>query len=260
MQKLLNLSAVALLAVLSLAGCKKDKAEEQITIVNRATEELTFDVYSSMAAYASGQSPVLRKVLPPSDKLLLPLSTLTAGNTYYIDWYNEDNTLNNWFNDAYPNTITTVAFTPNAGSNTYYTSGDTRSGAKNVFLNGNGTSTGWIAIDAFQYSNSTGFVSVWAQVPDSERFHTVLVSKDFTVAHEFKTASGGFNAQSMVCKVHNAPQGYIELFDKNGINLGYMITGRSPYSTAPDYATTSTDTLLAMLPNSELQFLMVKQK
>jgi hypothetical protein len=259
MQKLLNLSAVALLAVLSLGSCKKDK-EDQITIVNRATEELTFDVYSSMDAYATGQSPMLRKVLPASDKLLLPTSTLPAGSTYYVDWYNENNTLHNWSNDEYPNTLTTVAFAPKTGSNTYYTSGDTRNPAKNVFLNGNSEGTSWVAIDAFQYSQSTGFVSVWAQVPDSERYHTVAVTKKFTATHQYKAADGSFKVHSMVFKVHNTSQGYIEFHDAAGSNLGYMITGRLPSGKAPDYASNSTDSLLAMLPNSELQFLMVKQK
>lgn len=259
MQKLWNLSAVALLAVISLGGCKKDEQEE-LTFVNRANEEITFDVYGSMDAYSKGQSPVLRKVLPPNDKLLLPASTLNDGSTYYIDWYNEDNTLNNWYNDAYPNDVTTVAFTPKAGNHTYYTSDATTGPGKNIFLNGNGTATTWLAIDAYQFSNNTGFVSVWGQVPDSERYHTVTVNKDFTLQHEYKTASGSFNTQNLVFKVHNAPVGYIELYDANGSNLGYMITGRSPHSTPPDYTSSSTDSLLAMLPNSEIQFLMVKQK
>ncbi len=259
MRKLLHLSVVSAMAVFSFSSCKKDEQEE-LNFVNRAPQEVTFDVYGSMADYMKGEAPVLRKVIAPNDKLLLPSSTLAEGKTYYIDWYNEDHTLNNWFNDEYANGVTSVAFTPRAGARVYYTSDGTKSAAKNAFLNGSGTSTTWLAVDAFQYSNSTGFESVWNLLPNAERYHTILVRKDFTATHQFKMPDGTMQEENVTFKVHNASVGYIELYDRSGANIGYMLTGRSPYGAAPDYASNSLDSVLATVPNSEMQFLMVKQK
>ncbi|RYE26486.1 MAG: hypothetical protein EOP51_00015 [Sphingobacteriales bacterium] len=259
MQKIIHLSAIALLAAIGFSSCKKEKAEE-ITFVNRATEEVTMDIYASYPDYASGQTPMLRKVLPANDKLLLPASTFTMGTTYYIDWYNEDYSLNNWFSDELPNGVTTVAYTPRSNNLAYYTSGDTKSGAKNVFLNGNGSGTTWNVIDAFQYSQSTGFVTVWNQLPDSQHHQSVIVSKDFVAQHRYQATDGSMKNAAYQFKVHNTGVGYIEFMGKEGNSAGYMISGRVPYSKKPDYASTSTDSLLATLPNSEIQFLMVKQK
>lgn len=251
---------LVLLCCVFASACRKDKDESAVTYVNNVPQQVTLDIYPNMAAYASGSNQTIRQTINGSDKAIIPGDNFVPGLTYYVDWYTDDNMYNNWFNDKFPGGNGTVAIAPVVGSNTYYTSDYNKNYNKLVFLNGNGTQTSWIAIDAYQYSAVTGYVSVWNNMNLNERYQEITVRKDFTASYRYTDNYGAVKTQDLEFKVHNAPHSYIEFLNDAGGTLGSMAGGTLPTSTAPDYNSNAIDTVLGLMPASELRFLMVKKQ
>lgn len=245
------------LCVLATACKKKDTDNTEVSFNNRIDKDVTLTIYASADDYAKASNAVLRKVVKANTVERIAGSTFTAGKTYYMDWHTDNYYQNNWFNDKYPQQGAQVAFSPAAGNNTYYIEQGLSGNGRIVFLSTSGTSSKWRAVDAYMYSASTGYVSFWGSLPDAQRLHEITVSKNFTAVHDYKNVNGTPVQETLAFKVMRTNDAYIQ-FMSGDSTLGSMISGKLPTGKAPDYFSASTDTVMALLPQSDYYFMMVR--
>lgn len=245
-------------AVLATAGCKKDNDHTDVTFVNHVNKVITLDIYNNRDNYYEGKARLMRKVLKYNDVLVLTKDELASGSTYYADWYDDTHYYNNWFNDASLPDKAFVAFTPTPGNNTYYLEPTLKGNASMVFL-GDTTRTHWKAVDAYIGSSKLGYTSVWSSLTDNEKVQEVVVRKDFNAIYSYINTTGTPTTSTYSFKVHNSEDAYIEFLDSANASAGYMMSGTLPTSTQPEYASSSKDTILALLPTSDYYFIMVKE-
>lgn len=251
---------LTLLCLTTAFGCKKPTKENtDVTFVNHLSKKVTLDIYSSFNDYAKGTNILLRKTLSGNEKTIIEGSNFKTGATYYMDWYTDDMKSNNWFNDAYPSTGTKVAFSPKVGGNTYYIESGYGGPGRSTFLSLATNSSSWRAVNAYLYSGSTGYVSYWNMIPETEKYHIITVSKDFKALYNHKNGDGTIVTDNIDVNVHNFENAYIEFMDITGNSIGSLMGGKSPLGAPPEYKTSSTDTVMALLPNSDYYFLMIKE-
>lgn len=244
-----------LLAVTS--GCKKGNDHTDVTFVNHINKTITMDIYGTMDDYTESKNRIMRKVLQYNEVLVMTKEELPPHKTYYADWYDDNHYYNNWFNDVSKPERSFVSFTPVPGANTYYLEPDTKGNAPAIFLDNTGSRTSWKAVDAFQGSHTSTYVSVWNDLTENERVHEISVRKDFTALYSYIDQAGAPATKTYEFKVHNFESAYIELLNSDN---SYLQAGFLPTSTKPGYVSSSTDSIMALLPTSEYYFMLVKQK
>ena len=260
MVKLRPLTLLLIMLSAIVTGCKKDpKDNSTVTIVNRIDRAITLDLYANAEDYATNSNLVDRIVVPANGNASLPGSTFISGNTYYMDWYSEDYYYNNWYNDDYPVTVERVRITPKAGANTYYLEPGYKGNARNAFLKGANTETTWIAIGAYLYSSTFGYSDKWNVIDMNERFRQVKVKKGFTAEYMRRDNDGHLVTENIPFMVQQSEVPYIEFKTGSGQAAGNMTGGKHPYATPPDYESNSIDTIMALFPDNEYIFLMVRQ-
>jgi len=247
-----------LLCGLLVAACHKKDDHTDVTFVNQVNKIITLDIYSSAADYNSASNRLMRKVLQPNEKVILTKDELEPGHTYYADWYDDDHYYNNWFNELYLPQDAFTAFKPVPGANTYYLKNSLKGKAAITFLN-NDTATQWKAVDVFIGNHNLGYTSIWSQLQDFEKYKLVTVHRNFIADYSYKSATGSIITQQYSINVHSAEDPYIELMNNINTSEGYLQGGFLPTSTKPDYTSTSTDTVMALLPESDYSFMMVRQ-
>ncbi|OSZ79533.1 hypothetical protein CAP35_15165 [Chitinophagaceae bacterium IBVUCB1] len=247
------------IAVLLLASaCKKKNADNnEVSFNNRIDKDVTLTIYASADDYAKATNAMLRKVIKANTVERIAGNTFTAGKAYYMDWHTDNYYQNNWFNDSYPQQGAQVAFTPGTGKNDYYIEQGLTGNGRIVFLSGSGTSSKWRAVNAYLFSTSTGYVSFWSSLPDAQRLHEVTINKNFSATHDYKNTNGTPAQQTLSFKVMRTNEAYIQ-FMAGDTTLGSMISGRLPTGKAPDYFSASTDTVMALFPQSDYYFMMVR--
>lgn len=254
---------IALLIVLCMTGiqgCKKKSDDSfTVTIVNRLDKDVTLDMYGNAEDYASNSNPLGRHIIKGNGTLMLPGNDFKTGATYYMDWYTEDYYYNNWFNDDYPITESRVRIAPKAGNSTYYLEPGYKGNNRISFLKGAGTETGWIAVGAYLYTGSTGYSNQWDVISTNERYRQITVKKNFTANYTHKDADGKLITDDLTFLVQTSEVPYIEFQTKDGGIGGNMTGGKLPVSTADGYASNSVDTVMALFPDNEFIFMMVRQ-
>lgn len=253
--------ALVLILLVSFAAACKKKANDNsdVTIVNRIDKPLTLDLYSSAADYAANTNLFDRIVIAPAETKILPGSTFAKGITYYMDWYSEDYYYNNWYNDDYPLTGARVRIQPEPGNNTYYLDPALKGTGRNAFLKGAGTETTWISIGAFLYSGTFGYTNEWNTLTPNERYRQVTIKKGFEADYVHKDMAGTLVTDKLTFMVQQTEVPYIEFKDAAGQAAGNMTGGKLPTGVAPDYKSNSVDTVMALFPDNEYLFMMVRQ-
>jgi hypothetical protein len=251
---------VFILLVSFAASCrKKANDNSDVTIVNRIDKTLTLDLYASAADYAGNNNLADRIVIAPLETKTLPGSTFAKGTTYYMDWYSEDYYYNNWYNDDYPVTGPRVRIQPEPGNNTYYLDPSLKGTGRNAFLKGAGTETTWISIGAFLYSGTFGYTNEWNTLTPNERYRQVTIKKGFEADYVHKNMAGTLVTDKLTFMVQQTEVPYIEFKDAAGQAAGNMTGGKLPTGVAPDYKSNSVDTVMALFPDNEYLFMMVRQ-
>lgn len=252
--------ALMVICVTALQGCKKKGLDKSIvTFVNRLEYAVTLDLYASAEDYATNTNLQNRLVIEGGETLTLPGDNFESGVTYYMDWYSEDYYYNNWFNDDYPVDGGRVRIKPTEGNNTYYLEPGYKGNSRKAFLKGGSASTTWIAIGAYLYAGSTGYSNQWDVLTVNERYRQIKVNKSFNADYTFKDASGNLKTESLEFHVQQSEVPYIEFHTTSGGIGGNMTGGKLPVSTAPDYKSNATDTVMALFPDNEYIFMMVRQ-
>lgn len=252
--------ASILLISTQLAGCKKSGVDKStVSFTNQLDEEVTLYIYGSKADYGSNSNPIHKTSIPAGDVGRFPGDDFVNGRTYYMDWFTSDYYYHNWYNDDFPVYGNRVRFSPEDGNNTYYIQKSLKGDNRKTFLNGESASTTWIAIGAFLYSNSIGYSNQWNTLTDNERFKKVTINKDGSADYTFRDNSGTIINQELPLMIHESKTAFIEFKDSEGNTLGNMTGGKLPTSTQPNYASNSTDTVMALFPDNEYIFMMLKQ-
>lgn len=261
LKEVLKPSALLLLLTVTLAVACKKKADDNtdVTFVNRIDKALTLDFYTTAADYAGNTNLANRIVIDAGETKRLPGSTFAKGITYHMDWYSEDYYYNNWYNDDYPVTGQRVRIKPETGDNTYYLDPGLKGTGRNAFLKGAGTETTWISIGAFLYSNTFGYTNEWNTLTPEERYRRITIRKGFDAEYVHKKADGSFVTDNLAFMVQQTEVPYIEFKDAAGQAAGNMTGGKLPTGAAPDYKSNSTDTVMALFPDNEYLFMMVRQ-
>jgi hypothetical protein len=250
-----------LLFVMTAGSCKKeDKDNTDVTFTNNLSEKVTLDIYASEEDYASGNNRLLRKTLNAQENTVLPGNTFKTGQTYYMDWYSDKYYYHNWFNDNYPVGKSKVMFKPVPGNNTYYFNHESSGGARAVFLQDNKTSSRWTAVTAFTHSSSTGYIDYWSQLSADERYREVTVNKNFKVLYSHKDNTGKLLNDEISFMVHNTKEPYIEMMDASSQSAGSLILGSLPSADGSEHISESQDSLMALFPDSDFYFLMVRSQ
>lgn len=257
-------SPIALVAVLLAAmasGCKKDpKDNTPVTFINRVDKTITLDIYASEDDYASNSNKVETITIEPNDNKTIPGSTFLSGRTYYMDWYSDDFYHNNWYNDDYPVIgPARVRIAPKPGDNTYYLEPGYKGNARNAFLEGAGTETTWISIGAFLYSGTFGYTNESGTLTPNELYRRITIRKNLRAEYLHKDAGGNLVTENITFMVQQTEVPYIEFKDASGKAAGNMTGGKLPTGTPPDYKSNATDTVMALFPDNEYMFMMVRQ-
>lgn len=262
MRRGLSAAMILLVALLSLQACKKKKFErEKITIVNQLGVGAMVEIYSNEADYANATNPIASKYIPADEVYEIDGGTFTEGNTYYMDWYSDDYYYSNWYNDDFPiSGKQRVRISPSAsGARVYYMEQNQKGFNRSAFLKGNSNKTNWIAVDAYLYSASTGYLSQWSNLTQAERYRTITINKDFTANYNRRGANGNPIAKDLEFIVHEANVPYIEFISMQGLTAGSMTGGELPTAPPPDYKSSSLDTVMALFPDNDVYFMMVRQ-
>lgn len=242
------------------SACKKEaKDNSEVTFSNRTDRTITLDIYPSESDYANYTNMTERVILSPGENKMIPGATFSQGTTYHMDWYSEDFYYNNWYNDNYPVTGTRVRIKPEPGNNTYYLDPGLKGNGRNAFLKGSGTETTWISIGAFLFSNTFGYTNEWNTLTPNERYRQITIKKGFDAEYIHKNAGGTLVTDNLSFMVQQTEVPYIEFKNAAGEAAGNMTGGKLPTGNAPDYKSNSIDTVMALFPDNEYLFMMVRQ-
>lgn len=252
--------ALALGALIAFSGCSKKEGKDNtaLTFNNRVNKDVVLSVYRSMGDYGNNVNPLVRKVLKGGTVTTIPASEIPLGKTYYMDWHTDDYYYSNWFNDMYPQNGAQVAFLPSEGNNTYFIESTFTGYARQAFLKTDDLSSKWRAVDAYLVSASTGYVSFWGSMSEAEKYKELTVHKNFTADFTYRNGSGQTTTDKLNFKVHRLNDPYIEFMSAEGASLGYISAGKLPTGTPPEYRAETRDTMMALFPNSDYYFMMVR--
>ncbi|MBL7682341.1 MAG: hypothetical protein JNK00_03185 [Flavipsychrobacter sp.] len=256
----MNRLMLALLGTTLLLGScrKKGDGNTEVTFNNRLNKDVVLTVYPTMDDYANVTNPVLRTVIRAGEIAQYPGSTFAAGKTYYMDWHSDNFYQSNWFNDNYPQEGAQVAIKPVTGNNSYYTEPALTGNSRIVYLSNNGTFSKWRAINAYMFSTNTGYVSFWSSLTDAQKIREVTVRKNFIAEYTYRNAAGTLTTDNLPFKVMRSEEAFIQFMGQNDSLLGSMISGKLPTAPPPTYNSNTKDTVLALFPNSDYYFMMVR--
>lgn len=252
--------AALMMVLLGGYGCKKKELDKTIvTIVNRLDVPVTLDLYASEEDYHKSSNIIDRLTIDANQNLSLPGDLFDDGKTYYMDWYSSDYYYNNWYNDDYPVIGERVRIAPVEANNTYYLEPEYKGNARNTYLEGDGLQTTWIAVGAYLYTSGSGYYNEWNTISDNERYRRVTIHKGFTADYSRRDNDGNIITQVIPFMVQQSEDPYLEFKTADGLAAGNMLGGKLPVSNMPDYRSASQDTVMALFPDNEYLFMMVRQ-
>ena len=249
-----------LLATLQFTSYKKDGVDKTtVSFVNQLDADVTLYIYETEEDYANSTNYVERTTILKGGVARFPGEKFVTGRVYFMDWFTADYYYNNWYNDRFPIYEDRVRFTPKTSDNSYYIQSHLRGNNRRAFLNGESTSTKWIAIGAFLFSNNTGYSNQWSVLSNNERFRQIEIFKSGIAEYTHRNSSGNSVTQNLQVMIHESEHPFIEFKDDQNNTLGNMTGGKLPTSTAPGYATSAVDTVMALFPDNEYIFMMLRQ-
>lgn len=250
---------IFLAAVAILGACKKkvtvapsvntDTGNASISIINTIPDS----VYITLNGHdiKTGTLPhIINLTLAPNDTLVLPRADMKDAHRYQYTWYTANYKHSNWF-------LTDADGLPLKQYIDYYTIApdymlQASSPARNellICMDGDGMSSSWTAIDAFDASG----VSVWDTLPARAQNHTFVMSRYHTVKHSYTDTANKAKNTNLAFKLNlTEPRMWLSVTSATD---NYVITNNmnsiaSLNTQAQDtlyYARRSTDTLGATI-------------
>lgn len=254
------LSLICLFGAVALQSCKKQDIDRtSTTIFNYLDEPVQVYLYTNKDDYATNSGVLSSYIIPANNHVVIPEEMFAGSSVHYMDWYSDDFYYNNWYNDDYPVIGENVRISPTYANNTYYLRASLKGHARKTFINGDGTKSSWISVGVYQYSNEFGYQEISSTLTANQRYRQVVVNKGFTADYSYKNSAGEVQTNTYEFMVHEIDMPYIE-FKTTGDNIaGSMIAGKLPTAPAPEYQSNSLDTLMAIFPDTDYQFMMIKQ-
>lgn len=187
-----TITIVLILSVAFLFSCKKKetvntpppggiKGNATAVIVNELPDSV-YITFSGLDIATGTQPHIIKLVLPPSDTTVILRADLKDAYRYRYDWHTSDYTRSSWLQ-------TDAGGKPQELSIYYYgeekdyviaINGPQRSEML-ICLDGDGQSSTWEAIDAFD----TLGLSIWDSITERERKHSFVISRFHTARHSF---------------------------------------------------------------------------
>lgn len=179
-------------AIIAVSACKKKvkvtptgpegiKGNASAIIINKIQDSvyITF----SGADIATGTQPhIMEKVLPPGDTLTIPRADLKDAHRYIYAWHTKDYTRSSWMQTDGNGKPASLSFDYYGEQQDYMITIDGQQRNEMLIcLDGNGLSSTWEAIDAF---DTTG-ASVWSSLTDRDRAHSFVITRFHTVKHSY---------------------------------------------------------------------------
>lgn len=180
-------------AAVLFAGCDKGTSPDAFnyTFINNTDKQIHVDVYSTMSDYMSNTNPVTTGVAGANSTFVVRSSTLHTDVPYYVDWYSDDYTYTNWVNREDLYTAFNPRITASVQTNQLKLESETDY-ARLLCLDGNHTSTTWLATDGFSYVYSGGGSDsvLWNNLPQVDKFFQIVFHKDFSMTFSYINPDG----------------------------------------------------------------------
>ncbi len=157
------------------------KGNASAIIINQVQDSV-YITFSGLDITTGTQPHILEMVLPPSDTLVIPRADLKDAYRYRYDWHTKDYRRSSWMQ-------TDASGKPQLQSIDYYgeqqdypiiINGQQRNEML-ICLDGDGLSTRWEAVDAFD----TLGLSVWGSLTERERVQSFVITRFHTIKHSF---------------------------------------------------------------------------
>lgn len=226
--------------ILCTTACKKSSTPtvenptptgtSTIFIVNNTGENVNIEL--SGKDITSGTMPhLLSYLLTNNDTLKLTPDSLKNNYQYTYSWNNTNYTLSNWYVYKNGNPVTySFAYYRDSSNKTIVIDNNKRNDLL-VCFDGNGQSSHWETLDAYDENGS----SVWPSLSEQEKAHTFDVYKSYVVRHSFIVSTSKDTSTLQRFELIDTSPSFTllaEITDKYGLS-----------SSNPDYTSTSFDTL-----------------
>lgn len=192
-------SCIVSIALFCIISCKKSPIqtapETNFAFVNTLNESVNVVIYKTPNDYNNNTNVLMQGVAAANGTYVA--EKLKVDTTYYVDWYTNDFSYNNWYNqsgsiDSY---LTTV-FMPNiSGGSMQLKQSYGPDLSRLVCLDGNGTQSTWMATGAFQ--GSALDTNYWYTLPPNKQYINIVFKKNFSVLFSFKDGNGNIIVDSL---------------------------------------------------------------
>jgi hypothetical protein len=179
--------ALVLCGGLAMESCRKPEIQSQTlyTFNNKTGQRITLDLYGSKTDYGTDSNRLQRDILEPGSSAHATLDVL---KTYWIDWYNEDYSINNLQRAANAATPWPELATPIADDvQIDMRPSSFRDTIRSVLFNGHGTSSTW--------KGSLQEGTAW------DGTHEFRFRKDQTCLYTFTNGTGAVSTASLTYNV-----------------------------------------------------------
>ena len=200
---------VSIISVLTLLSCKKETGEPtaqniiqgtaKAVIVNSINDSIR--ITFSGLDIATGTSPhLLNLTLLPNDTLIIPRNSLKNATRYIYTWHTNDYRFSNWF--KFINGVKVKNEFDYFADTTDYNiviDGKERDDLL-ICLNGTGTSSTWVAIDAYNSSGS----SIWNSLNNREKTHSFVINRFHTIKHNYIDTTNNSKTSQLAFALHDS--------------------------------------------------------
>lgn len=188
----LTSAIITFVAFTALLACKKKqvvdtpqpegiKGNASAVIINQVQDSV-YLTFSGLDIATGTQPHIMELVLPPSDTLVIPRADLKDTYRYQYDWHTKDYRYSSWMQtDAGGKPVLPALDYYGEQQDYIITINGLPRNEMLICLDGDGQSTLWEAVDAFDTLGS----SIWGSLTDRERTHSFVISRFHTVKHSF---------------------------------------------------------------------------
>lgn len=157
------------------------KGNASAIIVNQLPDSV-YITFSGLDILTGTQPHIIQHVLPPTDTIVISRADLKDAYRYQYDWHTRDYTRSSWLQTDAGGKPLELGFDYYGEQQDYLiTINGQQRNEMLVCLDGDGQSSTWEAIDAFD----TLGLSIWNSITERERKHSFVISRYHTIKHSF---------------------------------------------------------------------------
>ncbi len=197
------------ITIIFLASCKKDTpATAEADIVNGTAKAIiantindSIKITLSGLDLATGTIPhIIELTLAPNDTTTIPRIDLKDKTRYTYNWNSNNFRYSDWFQFSNYQKLN-YSFDYYADSNDYLLTitGKDRNDLL-ICLNGDGLSSSWKAINAFDAAGT----SIWATLSDSAKTHSFVINRFHSIKHNYIDSNKTLNSSLLAFVLYDS--------------------------------------------------------